>query len=86
MTIVGYGYNPSSKTEAWIATLSAAAVGDFDGDDDADLGDLAVLALAWNCRLGDPGWNPDCDISDPKDDVIDFRDIKVFFEDWPRPK
>jgi hypothetical protein len=31
---------------------------------------------------GSDNWNPDCDISDPNDEVIDGQDFGVFAMDW----
>lgn len=56
--------------------------GDLDGDCKVNLDDLAVLALAWLSEPGDGNWNPDCDISQPPDNVIKFQDFAVFAENW----
>jgi len=56
--------------------------GDFDADGDEDGDDLRVLALAWMSKSGDDNWNPDCDISDPNDEVIDGQDFGVFANYW----
>lgn len=57
--------------------------GDLDGDCKVNLYDLAVfLALAWLSNPGDGNWNPDCNISQPPDNVIDFQDFAVFAENW----
>jgi hypothetical protein len=44
--------------------------------------DFALLASAWLSRPGDYNWNPDCDISKPTDNLIDYRDLAVFAENW----
>jgi probable HAF family extracellular repeat protein len=41
-TIVGYGRNPSGRTEAWIAFLGTPTSGDFDDDGDVDGNDFLV--------------------------------------------
>ncbi len=56
--------------------------GDFDEDGEVDCDDLRVLALAWMSKSGDDNWNPDCDISDPNDEVIDGQDFGVFAMYW----
>jgi len=57
-------------------------LGDFEPDRDVDAEDFAVLAAAWRSTPADGNWNPDCDISEPSDDVIDEKDLKVFTENW----
>ena len=64
------------------ASLASAKVGDFDGDGEVNCDDLRVLALAWMSKSGDDNWNPDCDISDPNDEVIDGQDFGVFAMYW----
>jgi hypothetical protein len=32
--------------------------------------------------MGKANWNPDCDVSKPKDSFIDWRDLAVFVEEW----
>jgi hypothetical protein len=44
--------------------------------------DFAVISSAWLSKLGEPDWNPACDISNPKDSVIDELDLVVFCENW----
>jgi hypothetical protein len=56
--------------------------GDFDINAKVDLADLGTLANAWLSSPGQTKWNPACDISSPKDNVIDFRDFAVFAADW----
>ena len=58
--------------------------GDFDEDGEVNCDDLRVLALAFMSKSGDDNWNPDCDISDPNDEVIDGQDFGVFAMDWDR--
>jgi hypothetical protein len=60
-----------------------AYIGDFDGDYDLDFGDFAIFALALLTEPGDALWNPDCDISIPADNSIDWRDLDVIGDNWP---
>ena len=47
------------------------------------LPDFAVLSLAWLSDDTPSGnWNPDCDISEPPDGVIDELDLAVFSNNW----
>jgi hypothetical protein len=62
--------------------LQVFAPGDFDMDGDEDGDDLHTLALAWMSSSGGGNWNPDCDISDPNDEVIDGKDFGVFAIYW----
>ncbi|MHC4575530.1 MAG: C10 family peptidase, partial [Planctomycetota bacterium] len=57
-------------------------LGDFEPDCDVDFHDFAVLALAWRSGEGDGNWNPACDISAPKDGLIDEWDLDVLTENW----
>ncbi|MBN2019866.1 MAG: DUF362 domain-containing protein [Sedimentisphaerales bacterium] len=57
-------------------------IGDFDGDDDIDFEDFAVLAAAWYSEPGDDNWDPDCDISTPADSIIDEFDLAAFCDNW----
>ena len=52
--------------------------GDIDGDCKVNLYDLAILASAWLSKAGDDNWDPDCNISQPTDNVINFLDFSVF--------
>ncbi len=56
--------------------------GDFICPDGVDFVDFALLASAWQSKPGDANWNPACDISNPKDSVIDELDLAVLCENW----
>lgn len=56
--------------------------GDLDHDGKVDLLDFSIFAAAWQTEPGDPEWNPVCDISDPPDDVIDFKDLRELVKHW----
>jgi hypothetical protein len=56
--------------------------GDFDTNARVNLVDLKTFSNAWTSSAGQGNWNPACDISSPKDNVIDFRDFAVFAADW----
>lgn len=62
--------------------FSFAYIGDFDGECDVDFVDFAILALAWLTEPGQTGWNPDCDISIPADNSIDWRDLDILSNNW----
>jgi len=62
--------------------FSWVSIGDFDSECDTDLGDFAILALAWLTEEGQAGYNAACDISIPADQRIDGRDLRVYVEYW----
>jgi hypothetical protein len=72
--------------EYWLAGIEyippAIYAGDFDGNGQEDLMDFAILASAWMSQPGEINWNQSCDISDPKDNIIDWTDLAVFVTDW----
>ena len=57
-------------------------LGDLDCDEDVDLNDFAIFALAWWTEPGHVRWNPDCDIGIPADDFIGMLDLAVLTENW----
>ena len=75
---------PGTTAETRVNELGCP-VADFDGDTDVDLVDFAIFGLAWSTEPGDPGWNPDCDISIPRDYRVDMRDLGVLTGGWPIP-
>ncbi len=57
-------------------------LGDFVCPDGVDFIDFAVLGSAWMSEPDKGNWDPECDISDPNDDIINFLDLAVFTENW----
>jgi hypothetical protein len=55
---------------------------DFNKDFSVDFMDYSALSSAWHTGPGDAKWDPDCDTSDPPDDMIDMLDAAVFAENW----
>jgi hypothetical protein len=55
---------------------------DFDHSGTVDPADLAIITQALLSHPGSANWNSLCDISDPKDDVIDMRDFAIFSRQW----
>lgn len=55
---------------------------DREPDGDVDFFDYSGLASAWLSRPGDEHWNAIFDISQPPDEVIDYKDLGVFAEHW----
>jgi hypothetical protein len=62
--------------------LNWAYRGDFDNSLTINLSDYAVFGQAFGCEPGDALWNPDCDISIPADNFIDWRDLRVLGDNW----
>jgi len=73
---------------AWIhGTVIATAdvfwaVADLYSDGLVNFRDFAVFAAAWPSTLGDPNYNPDCDIFDPAGGIINAMDLSVFADHW----
>jgi endoglucanase len=57
-------------------------LGDFDSSSSVNFIDLETLSNAWLNTPQQSSWNSACDISSPKDNIIDFRDFAVFAADW----
>ena len=53
---------------------------DFNRDNEVTVGDLGFFANRYNSKLGDPKWNPICDLSG--DGKIDFDDLSYFVNHW----
>jgi parallel beta-helix repeat protein len=59
-----------------------AYFGDFDNNCSVNFFDFSILARAWMTQEGEPGWDWVCDISDPPDNYIDWRDLAVLCDNW----
>ncbi|KPJ65561.1 MAG: hypothetical protein AMJ43_10490 [Coxiella sp. DG_40] len=57
-------------------------IGDFVCPDGVTFADYSVFGAAWLSDPNYPNWDPNCDISEPNDNVIDERDLAVFCENW----
>jgi hypothetical protein len=55
---------------------------DFVPELGVDFNDFAVFASAWRSTPSDDNWNPICDISVPKDGVIDENDLEILITYW----
>lgn len=76
-----YWYGMVLIGDASLASETATA-GDFQPDGRVDLYDFAILGSAWLSRPGQINWNSVCDISKPKDNIIDERDLCVLAGNW----
>jgi len=80
--IVCWGRTSSFSRTSFLLTPIPAGPADFQPDGAIDLKDYAILTAAWRSTPADDNWNPICDISEPKDDLIDERDLAVFSSNW----
>ncbi len=74
------GNNAQGRGRAFL--LKPADKGDFEPDGDIDPKDFAVLAAAWKTTLGEQKYNPYCDIAEPKDNIINEKDLAVFVQNY----
>jgi len=74
--------NDSEVIDMGAYEFAWAYIGDFDGQCDVDFADFAVFALAWLTDPGETAWNPECDISIPADNYIDWHDLDIFADNW----
>jgi hypothetical protein len=56
-----------------IRPARAVVLGDLDGDDDVDMADLMIAALAFGSTSSNPRWNANADIN--ADGKINMKDI-----------
>ena len=57
-------------------------VGDFNGDCRVNLNDFELFSSSWLSDSADLNWDPNHDISNPKDDRVDILDLRKFAENW----
>jgi hypothetical protein len=55
---------------------------DFDRNEIVNFLDYAKLAAAWLTHSGQPNYDPNCDISIPRNNIIDVKDLARFCDDW----
>jgi len=67
---------------AYTITAEWHMLGDFAEDYGVDSVDFSVLALTWQKGQGQAGYDPNCDISIPADNLIDEKDLKIFTNNW----
>jgi len=66
-----------------ISTMSIQPMtGDFKPDCNVDMYDLSIFASAWQSSPSDGNWNPDCDIHETAEPVVDMLDLSVFVGHW----
>ncbi|UCC23062.1 MAG: hypothetical protein JSW23_03085 [Planctomycetota bacterium] len=65
-----------------ILVIEPCPAADVDWDWDVDLNDFAILAASWGSMPGDYNWDPNCDISEPADEIINELDLEVLAKWW----
>lgn len=55
---------------------------DINLDGAVDFFDFALLGSAWGKHFGQAGWVGRCDLAEPKDLVIDGKDLAMFADQW----
>ena len=77
-------YNDTIHRDAFVAKIPAwpCPTADFDDDCDVDFVDFSVLGLTWLLEEQEAGYDPNCDISIPADNLINEKDIKIFTDNW----
>jgi len=64
-----------------LSTFEVILVGDLYPDGVIDMRDIAIVARAFGTEEGDPGWNPDADLTGPEylvpDGEVDMRDVAL---------
>ncbi len=55
---------------------------DINEDNHVDLEDMARIAKAWLSSDGEPGWDRQCDLTEPGDGEIGIPDMSVLADDW----
>jgi hypothetical protein len=72
-----YGYSLASAQTAFTVKL----YGDFYGDGQIDMKDVAFVARAFGSHPGSANWNPAADLTGPiplvPDGVVDMRDVAL---------
>ena len=78
-----YDFNDTANFCIKALTVDIVAQsGDFEPDGDVDMDDLARLCASWLKGIGDVGYDPTCDISNPKDKFINFKDFAELANNW----
>ncbi len=56
--------------------------GDLDDNGQVDFRDYAIFGAAWESQPGQQNWNPACEMSEPKDNIINLPDLAEFSANW----
>jgi hypothetical protein len=55
---------------------------DIDLDGQVDMEDMVLLASSWQKRFGQAGFLARCDLSRPRDGMVNLDDVKLFADQW----
>jgi len=82
-----YPYYPYYATTVPNIRLKSEAggepiIGDFVQNCSVDIIDLVLFSDAWLSSAGEADWCPQCDLSDPQDDLINELDFAPFANHW----
>jgi hypothetical protein len=80
--IVAWGTDGNHNHLSLLLTPIPLGPADLNADGYVRFDDFAIFALSWPSSFGNGNWNPDCDISEPPDGVIDEKDLQIFTESW----
>jgi hypothetical protein len=69
-------------SRAYAFRINSFVPQDSTGDNTVNGADLSLLSSSWLRRPGDKGWEPACDISSARDDIIDLRDFAALACQW----
>jgi len=76
-------YNYALETDELTALLCPQPyISDINRDCVVNMADYAAFALAWLSVPENPGWNQNCNIATPTDNIINMLDLAVFVENW----
>jgi gluconolactonase len=67
-----------------LVTAASAGWPDLNGDWSVNVNDFAIFANAWRGTMGNPNWDPRCDIwpAVQGDGIIDEEDLKIMCDNW----
>ncbi len=74
--------NKWGGNEQNLRTIRGYQLSDLNESGWIDFIDFAIMANAWQTIDTDPNWNPNCDIAQPKDDLIDESDLREITQTW----
>lgn len=65
-----------------LAITRRSISGDLDGNGQIDFRDYAIFGAAWESQPGQQNWNPACEMSEPKDNIVNLPDLAEFSVNW----
>lgn len=76
--------DPNGRWVGYIGAIKPRLSADSDGNSHVDFSDYARLISLFGLTSEQAGWDPNYDISEPNDNVIDYRDLEVLLKQWIR--